>query len=498
MERKKSGIFIFLLLALAVSVFAGGGGQSAGSSGSQGPVKLNFLTNVNVDTEGYDVNDSPYVKFLEQKFNVDLEIVSESANYVQKLNTTMASGKLPDYFNIPSKDDVQRWASEGLVLNLDPYIEKAPVLKEQIMPLAWQLCSYEGSKYAVPLLRYDKTPLLMFTRKDYLQKLGIDPASVKTIDDWYRMFRALTFNDPDGNGKNDTYGIGAGSTALYWWAFLDAFNGAKAQVINGEVIPFFLTEGYKNALKWLNRLYSEGIIDPTYLVTSDQQLWDKISAGSVSSFSWFWLITELRSKNFDVDKLVALNPPLRSNGEKSFYKYGSPIRNFTSISHTCKNPEKVIEILNWANSEEGGIFVLGGLEGMDYTRQANGAIDIKQDRRGKNTSLRFILLGTQRPNIDTPVLQDLMRQAWGNTGLSFLQKADASGGYDEIDMLAPYFPALALYDLDQPVNEFRDLAIMGKINIDAEWNNYVTRWRNAGGNEKIRLTTEWYNKNYKK
>jgi putative aldouronate transport system substrate-binding protein len=317
------------------------------------------------------------------------------------------------------------------------------------------------------------------------------------MDDWYAMLKALTFSDPDGNGKNDTYGLAQRTDALYQ-PFLDAFNGATAQIINGEVIPYFLTEGYKNYLKWMNRLYAEGIVDQTYLVTSSQQLWDKVSAGTAAAFEHFWMTTELRSKGFDVETLFDFDQHLNDEGSTSFYKYGSPIRTFTALSSTCSNPEKVIEILNWANSEEGGVYVLAGLEGIDYTKQPNGSINIKEDRRGKNTSLRFILLGTQRPNIDTPLLQDLMRQAWGDTGLSFLNKSNVSGGYDEIDMLTPYFPELALYDLDQPVNEFRDLAIMGKVNIDAEWNNYVARWRNAGGNEKIRLTTEWYNKNYKK
>jgi ABC-type glycerol-3-phosphate transport system substrate-binding protein len=488
-----------LCISLIVGLTLGGCKKEQQDAAAAGPVKLTFLTNVNVDTEGYDINDHPYVKFLEEKFNVDLDIVSESTNYAEKLNTTMASGKLPDYFNAITKNDLQRWASEGLVTVLDPYLEKAPALKDQIMPLAWELSSYEGKVYAVPLLRYDSTPYLMFARKDWMNKFNIKPENVKTMDDWYAMLKAFAHNDPDGNGRNDTYGWsapGSGGTNGIYIAFLDAFNAAKSLVINGEVIPYFLTPGYKDYLKWLHKLYAEGIIDPTFLITSNQQHWDKISAGTTGAFMHFWMTTELRSKGFDVENLVAFDPPLKADGSgtKSFYKYGSPIRTYTAISSTCKNPEKIIEILNWACTEDGGVFVLAGTEGMDYTKTSAGGIDIKAERRGKNSSLRFILLGTQKPKIDTPLLQELMRQAWGDTGLAFLNKSSVSGGYDEIDMLAPYFPELALYDLDQPVLEFRDLAVLGKVNIDSEWDNYVKRWRNAGGNEKIRLTTEWYNK----
>jgi len=213
------------------------------------------------------------------------------------------------------------------------------------------------------------------------------------------------------------------------------------------------------------------------------------------------MTTELRSKGFDTTNLYALNPPLKADGSKSFYIYGSPVRTYTAISKNCKHPEKVLEILNWACTEEGGIYVFGGLEGLDWTKDENGKITIKPDRRGKNTSLRFILLGAQKPKIDTPVLQDLMAQAWGENGLEFLNKANVSGGYDELEMKAPYFPELSMYDdtsNSNPVFEFWDLAIMGKVDIDKEWDGYVKKIMDSGASEKIRLMTDWYSKTNKK
>ncbi len=154
--------------------------------------------------------------------------------------------------------------------------------------------------------------------------------------------------------------------------------------------------------------------------------------------------------------------------------------------------------MNWACTEEGGVFVFAGIEGLDYDKDSSGRIVIREDRRGKNTSLRFIILGGQKPKVDTPILQDIMAQAWGNQGLAFLEKANISGGYDELEMLAPYFPELALYDLEQPVNEFRDLAIMGRVDVDTEWNAYVKRMMNAGAEKKIELMTDWYDTEYRK
>ena len=39
---------------------------------------------------------------------------------------------------------------------------------------------------------------------------------------------------------------------------------------------------------------------------------------------------------------------------------------------------------------------------------------------------------------------------------------------------------------------------MGTVDIDAEWDNYVSSWRKAGGDVKIRLMTEWYENEYMK
>ena len=37
---------------------------AGGTQNSEERIPLTFLTNVNVDTEGFDINDCPYVKFL--------------------------------------------------------------------------------------------------------------------------------------------------------------------------------------------------------------------------------------------------------------------------------------------------------------------------------------------------------------------------------------------------------------------------------------------------
>src|SRR5688572_13490135 len=64
--------------------------SSGEGSGDEEPVKLVYFTSVNVDTEGYDVNDNPYINYIREKTGINIEIMSEGTGYQEKLNTIMA------------------------------------------------------------------------------------------------------------------------------------------------------------------------------------------------------------------------------------------------------------------------------------------------------------------------------------------------------------------------------------------------------------------------
>ena len=51
---------------------------------SDEPVKLVYFTSVNVDTEGHDVNDNPYINYIREKTGIDIEIMSEGTGYQEK------------------------------------------------------------------------------------------------------------------------------------------------------------------------------------------------------------------------------------------------------------------------------------------------------------------------------------------------------------------------------------------------------------------------------
>lgn len=460
--------------------------------------KVTILTNINVDTEGTDVNDNDYIKYIEEQTGIDIEFINDaSSNYPQKLNTVMASNNIPDAVMLmgdTQRTDLARFAEEELLIPLDSYIDEYSNLKNNIKQEAWDVTKYDGQVYAVPFQRYDSSPYMTFLRKDWLEALSIDPEKdMVTIEDWYHVLKRFVEEDPDGNGEKDTYALTATTSGTHFtnFTFLDSFGAAKAKFVDGELLPNYILPEYKEWLKFMHKLYEENILDSNFIVDDPSTLWDKVTGGKYGGFLWFWGLTEYQSKGYDRSELVAVKPPVHEDGSEASYVYSSPNRHMMAITSACEHPEYLLKLWNWACSEDGGIFTFAGLEGKDYDIK-DGSIILKEDRKGKNIGWRQLTLGVQFPNVDQEPVYGIMEQNFGEQGIRDLMLSNECGSYNELDLYCPIFTQLQKYDLNKSVQEFTDKAITGAVDIDSEWDNYVAGWRKAGGDEKIRLSTEWY------
>ncbi|QHQ60901.1 extracellular solute-binding protein [Anaerocolumna sedimenticola] len=471
---------------------------SSGGEASERP-KVTILTNINVDTEGSDVNDNDYVKYIEDQTGIDIEFINDTSSvYTQKLNTIMASNDLPDAVMLmgdTQRSDLARFAEEKMLIPLDDYIDSYPNLKANIKQESWDVTKYDGNIYAVPFQRYDSSPYMTFLNKSWLEALGINPETdLVTVDDWYNMLKRFVTDDPDKNGQEDTFGITATSSGTHFtnFTFLDSFGAAKAKYVNGELLPNYILPEYKEWLIFMNKLYEEKILDTNFIVDDPSTIWDKINSGKAGAFLWFWGLTEYQSMGYDRSKLVAVKPPVHKDGSEASYVYSSPNRHMMAITSACEHPEYLLKLWDWACSEEGGIFTFAGLEGKDYDLDSSGSIVLRDDRKGKNIGWRQLTLGVQLPNVDKEPIYGIMTQNFGEQGIHDLMLSNEYGSYDDLSLYCPVFNELLKYDFTKSVQEFTDKAITGAIDIEAEWDNYVANWRKEGGDEKIKLSTDWY------
>lgn len=150
-------------------------------------------------------DESPALKAIEDytDTNISMEWVPNS-NIMDKFNITLASGDLPHVMYIPNKTPSFVSAVEdGAFWELGPYLKDYDNLS-QANEIVLNNSSVNGKIYGVYRSReLGRNGVII--RKDWLENVGLE--TPKTIDDFYTMLKAFKEEDPDGDGKDDTYGI---------------------------------------------------------------------------------------------------------------------------------------------------------------------------------------------------------------------------------------------------------------------------------------------------
>ncbi|UKS28594.1 extracellular solute-binding protein [Paenibacillus sp. HWE-109] len=364
---------------------------SSAPTGSAKPAKLTLNWSVasqNLGNVTLPAADKDFVKkAIEEKFNVDLKIdyMMLGKEYHDKLNATLAGGNVPDLF-IAGGAESQKYISDGISANLTPYFTKEIVpnyfkwvSKEEVD--AFQLKQGDFTRAIDPFQR--NTYVSWYIRQDWLDKLGLK--APKNFAELTNVMTQFTKGDPDGNGKQDTYGFTtAGSGVTMPFDFPQWLN-------NGFVADFMIVDNnyvdnrtdlkvqgvIDQVVEWNNA----GIVDPDWFLNKAPAHYDKAAQGKAGMFFSGDKSIALDSVATSVqNRAKALDPkanwqPIFPLDKPVIWKYNIP-ENTILISKTSadKNPDKVkrsLEILNWLTGEEGFILTHYGQEGKHYTRAGN-------------------------------------------------------------------------------------------------------------------------------
>lgn len=154
---------------------------------------------------------------FEKKTGIKIEYFNATTDFEQRLARAAAGNALPDLiFN--DAVAIGQFIQLGIAEEIDP---KTIAGGDNLYPTAWESTRYtDGKYYGVPT---SAQTFALFVRKDWREKLGM-PAP-KTWSDVEKLAKAFTTQDPDGNGKNDTYGflLPGSTTRGYASWFMSAF-----------------------------------------------------------------------------------------------------------------------------------------------------------------------------------------------------------------------------------------------------------------------------------
>lgn len=214
-------------------------------------------------------------KLLEEKFNVEITpIFLSQSTYNDKKAMLLASGEKIDFIYELDPVHVRQDVRQGLIAEIpyDTIKEYAPTVFAELnkeCPDAWIFSRVDGSNYGIPNMNYNNEyPYIGIWRKDWLENVGIDKVP-ETLDEMYEALYRFTYNDPDGNGQQDTYGMS--DDISHRNLFTNIFGAFGVSPINwmadqsGEPVYGGFLPGTRDALELLANWYKAGIIHPDFI-----------------------------------------------------------------------------------------------------------------------------------------------------------------------------------------------------------------------------------------
>ena len=322
------------------------------------------------------------------------------ADYDTRLQLLLAARDVPNV--ITSYDALSanliKW---GVVQPVNKYVvdEAAKYIPNLVKnSLNWDLAvqmmtTESGNIYGVPCTNNRAFNTSMWIRMDWLDNLGLEVPA--TQDELLEVFRAFTFDDPDGNGKNDTYGTGFHNhwaTGYYAIPFAASRGALYPDGNDGLIFGQYRPE-HKEYLRFLRDLVAEGLVDQELLLKNNTDVSNKLWAGK-HGYGWGWYSSNDERHMHEVNPDAVWEPMAPYVGDAYDTGYlgaGGVIREpyLVSSANDEEDLEAVFSLFNWLSDDrtmdpnkpsyEGSYWIArGGEKGVWWDVTPEGLLDVGQ------------------------------------------------------------------------------------------------------------------------
>ena len=479
--RKVVSVLVLITL-IVLPGFASGKVETTAASAE--PAKITWmLYGDNTPTENNSV-----IRTLEEKLGIDLTVIYvPEADYMSKLNTLIAARNLPDLFWMDGKKlNAIEFRDQGMLMKLDSLLEKhgPNVLREVGKDLAKAPVNQDNGIYALIPGSINYTSNLSI-RTDWLKNLNMQMPT--NLDELYDVLYAFAFKDPDGNGKQDTVGYVGTMAAMRTFEHIFGAFGICVDMPylmeNGTVTTYMKAPLYLDAIKYLRKLYQNGLLDPDFATLPLMSAFEKLWTGRTGVFDFQNVGT---TNNWMPGRYTEPTPPTFGfaiiagpGGKGGAIKQYPRFTYYNAIASTSKHPDKVMQLIDYLYSQEGDELTYLGVEGLHYewVDEANG----KYKLLGKFTnSATYRADGAFVYNHMWPLVNTEVRTLNKQTQEGQAFARDNSIGYPNIiaSLKATSEYGSSLNDITKEA--FAQL-IVTKGNLESEYQKFVDRWNREGG-----------------
>lgn len=491
-----------LILAMAVPAF------SKPKTNRDGTVDIELWFGAAASEAGPIPADWVGYKIIKDKLKINLKLTalpSSESDQDTKINAAGAANALPDIFMV-SNNVYPTLVKNKLLAPVDTMYKMMPNRTAKLYDAASRaFTTVNKHSYALAqpgsIVRNEG----VLIRQDWLDKLGLKVPV--TTEEYFNVMKAFTEKDPDGNGKNDTYGYGAflelSATNEGLGKRFDPIFGAFGVAGTWNLTSAktaglnILKPEYYDAMVYVKRMVDAGVVDPNYLAYKKDDFraaWKQGRFGimreqnaayaSQANYTPF-------DRNFPDGSWVVVEPPMGPKGQKSAGTYAQAYRMYAVSAKAAKadKMETIAKLLEWMSSDEGYYLLGWGVEGVNYVFDKDGvptAEGLKDPSKAYNlseniplTQLRNMVyynsdaeLASRYPTWTTikgkkmsalTALREMQAKSWtACTGQDKMPQPDA-------DLKRFY---------EQGVVEF----LTGKRTLNpTEWQKFVTEFKNVGG-----------------
>ena len=526
---KKKVVSLFLVTTmLTVTVLSGCGKKSdASAEGSAGNNSMEDFYKITYTGYWSDdtYEDESYVEnMLEDALNIELEVVAADNS---NLDSMLATGQMPDCMWCDK--EVAFMQDQELIRNIPvsmvkeyapsfiKYFDENPLLYDYVLdpenPEEFTCLRGITLQFVDYYLPND------YYRYDWIQNLGIDlGVDVEQVADrvyaasdgielskFIEIMDAFVNQDPDGDGEKNTYGVTAPN--LQQSVFYSAYGfHNNVNEVNGKAEQYYVMDEFKDYLKGFAKIYKDGLIDPEIIEDNRKLSWDKVNTGKAGYWitstnalnSWATDRPPLTLLNADPEATILLTPGIKPDGgEVQTITNSSPAYGYFYVNANVDD-EKLARILQFAeyaifgngdDSFKASLFY--GEEGVDWEWGKDGKpVQINTLASGEKGTWTFSQFGQDEKVTQWTGEEEIFAAGgkyWSANQDGIWMKWQG-GQYKEDIANETEFAAIKTEvntDIEAYVKNYIAQAVLGQIDVDETWEEYLAELDRLGYNEMM-------------
>ncbi|TVY01867.1 extracellular solute-binding protein [Paenibacillus cremeus] len=354
------------------------------------------------------ITDNRWTKWINENAPVQVDFVPvPRTNSTEKWNVLFASGQAPDLIMEFSNPYMKELASKGQIIPLDDAIAKYSTNYKKVFQenqTLQKLTKFNGKTYFFGRTIPYTTNHFLMIRKDWLDKLKLSMPT--TTEEYLKVAKAFTEQDPDGNGKKDTFGT------TFWDVdyFFQLGQSSDEPLPMSSITSYHLINDQytrtwdrpKADLAFKKALYDAGAVDKDIFADKTgakaQQDWvnGKLGiwgAGGLEGATIYQQYETLK-KNNPTAEVAILALPKSEFGQ--FSPAAGPNMQFVAgINATAKNVEAVVKYVDWLMTPDVQKTLMFGMEGVHYKVGSDGCpkpIDVEKNKKELNWNGDFQMM----------------------------------------------------------------------------------------------------------